>query len=143
MGEVALGGSPTVKRVIDRLVEELHDRHEATYDMMRRLDRNGDGRLDREELRTLVRRLCYAAERCSRSVGCRERATRDGRAAERERDGLCDACVRPQPQRQGGLPGVLRAACSAPTCTRCSAAACGRTCAAQPEAAGSGRARRW
>ena len=52
MGEVALGGSPTVKRVIDRLVEELHDRHEATYDMMRRLDRNGDGRLDRDELRT-------------------------------------------------------------------------------------------
>jgi hypothetical protein len=35
-----------VKRVVDRLVEELHDRHEATYDMMRRLDRNGDGRLD-------------------------------------------------------------------------------------------------
>ena len=48
---------PTVKAVLDRLVSDLHDRHEATYDMMRRLDRNGDGRLDREELRGGLRGL--------------------------------------------------------------------------------------
>ena len=35
---------------LDKLAADLRDRHEAAYDAMRRLDRNGDGRLDRAEL---------------------------------------------------------------------------------------------
>ena len=46
-----------VTAALDRLVQDLHGRHEATYDMMQRLDTNGDGRLGFEELRGGLRAL--------------------------------------------------------------------------------------
>ena len=46
-----------VKEVLQRLAADLQGRHEEMADMMRRLDRSGDGRLDREELRGGLRNL--------------------------------------------------------------------------------------
>ena len=41
----------TTREVLDRLVEALQARHEAVYDMLKRLDVNGDGQLDKAEIR--------------------------------------------------------------------------------------------
>ena len=41
----------TTREVLDRLVETLQARHEAVYEMLKRLDVNGDGQLDRSEIR--------------------------------------------------------------------------------------------
>ena len=43
---------PMVRRALDRLVDELSGRHSSVYEMLQRLDRNGDGLLSREEMRT-------------------------------------------------------------------------------------------
>ena len=47
----------SVKEALDRLVADLHGRKEDTFQMMRRLDTNGSGRLDRAELREGLRDL--------------------------------------------------------------------------------------
>ena len=41
----------TTREVLDRLVEQLQARHEAVFDMLKRLDVNGDGQLDKAEIR--------------------------------------------------------------------------------------------
>ena len=43
---------PAVRMALDRLVSELSGRHSSVYEMLQRLDRNGDGLVSREELRS-------------------------------------------------------------------------------------------
>ena len=40
----------TTRMVLDRLVLELQSRHEAVYELLARMDRNGDGQLSRSEI---------------------------------------------------------------------------------------------
>ena len=42
---------PVTREVLDRLVEQLQSRHDSVFDMLKRLDVNGDGELDRAEIR--------------------------------------------------------------------------------------------
>jgi hypothetical protein len=42
---------PAVRESLDRLCAELASKHELVYELLQRLDRNGDGRLSRDELR--------------------------------------------------------------------------------------------
>jgi hypothetical protein len=48
---------PTVRAAVDRLCAELASKHEPVYELLQRLDRNGDGRLSRDELRHGLRGL--------------------------------------------------------------------------------------
>ena len=48
---------PAVREALDRLCWELASKQELVYELLQRLDRNGDGRLSRDELRHGLRSM--------------------------------------------------------------------------------------